>query len=111
MTGASTVENCRFERFSLTGIDESLWYRPCLDPGRIRHCRRPETEIPMKLSLIIAATCGVIIAGPLGAQGVSTDSVPRGQRPPEGMCRVWVRGVPANQQPAPTDCANAVRNL
>jgi hypothetical protein len=26
------------------------------------------------------------------------------------MCRVWLDGVPAGQQPAPTDCAAAVRN-
>ncbi len=27
----------------------------------------------------------------------------------EGMCRVWVQGVPPAQQPAPTQCAKAVR--
>ncbi len=26
------------------------------------------------------------------------------------MCRIWLDGVPAAQQPAPTDCASAVRN-
>ena len=31
-------------------------------------------------------------------------------RPPMGMCRIWLDGVPAAQQPAPTDCATAVRN-
>ncbi|MDP9200735.1 MAG: hypothetical protein M3P26_02215 [Gemmatimonadota bacterium] len=30
--------------------------------------------------------------------------------PPAGMCRIWINGVPARQQPAPTDCASAVRN-
>jgi hypothetical protein len=38
------------------------------------------------------------------------DSVPRDFEPPAGMCRVWVDGVPAERQPAPTDCASAVRN-
>lgn len=38
------------------------------------------------------------------------DSIPKEYLPPAGMCRVWVDGVPANQQPAPTDCATAVRN-
>ncbi|MBL0938281.1 MAG: hypothetical protein IBJ03_05275 [Gemmatimonadaceae bacterium] len=38
------------------------------------------------------------------------DSIPKEYLPPAGMCRVWVDGVPANQQPAPTDCASAVRN-
>jgi len=36
--------------------------------------------------------------------------VPPAYRPPSGMCRIWIEGVPANQQPAPTDCVTAVRN-
>ncbi len=36
--------------------------------------------------------------------------VPPAYRPPTGMCRIWIEGVPANQQPAPTDCVTAVRN-
>jgi hypothetical protein len=36
--------------------------------------------------------------------------VPPGFYPPAGMCRIWVNNVPAGQQPAPTDCASAVRN-
>jgi hypothetical protein len=36
--------------------------------------------------------------------------VPQAYRPPAGMCRIWVEGVPAKQQPAPTDCVTAVRN-
>ncbi len=30
--------------------------------------------------------------------------------PAAGMCRVWLKDVPAAQQPAPTDCAAAIRN-
>ena len=26
------------------------------------------------------------------------------------MCRIWLNNVPPAQQPAPTDCASAVRN-
>lgn len=26
------------------------------------------------------------------------------------MCRIWLDDVPASRQPAPTDCASAVRN-
>jgi hypothetical protein len=37
-------------------------------------------------------------------------TVPPGFYPPAGMCRIWINGVPAAQQPAPTDCASAVRN-
>jgi hypothetical protein len=36
--------------------------------------------------------------------------VPPAFYPPAGMCRIWVNGVPAARQPAPTDCASAVRN-
>ena len=36
--------------------------------------------------------------------------VPPAFYPPAGMCRIWINGVPAAQQPAPTDCSSAVRN-
>jgi hypothetical protein len=36
--------------------------------------------------------------------------VPGAFTPPAGLCRLWINGVPASQQPAPTDCASAVRN-
>lgn len=36
--------------------------------------------------------------------------VPPAFYPPTGMCRIWINQVPAAQQPAPTDCASAVRN-
>lgn len=36
--------------------------------------------------------------------------VPPAYRPPSGMCRIWIEGVPPSQQPAPTDCVTAVRN-
>jgi hypothetical protein len=36
--------------------------------------------------------------------------VPPGFFPPTGMCRIWINDVPAARQPAPTDCASAVRN-
>lgn len=37
-------------------------------------------------------------------------SVPKEYMPPPGMCRIWVDNVPANRQPAPTDCTTAIRN-
>ena len=37
-------------------------------------------------------------------------SIPPGQMPPAGMCRVWIDGVPPGQQPAATDCVTARRN-
>ena len=41
----------------------------------------------------------------------SAKAIPADSRPPKGMCRVWLNGVPAAQQPAPTDCSTAVKNL
>jgi len=55
-------------------------------------------------------------SGSLGAQARGQDSrdgkaqVPRTHLPPPGMCRIWLDNVPPAQQPAPTDCASAVRN-
>lgn len=47
---------------------------------------------------------------PAGSASTRENDVPRDHRPPPGMCRVWLDGVPAGQQPAITDCATAVRN-
>jgi hypothetical protein len=44
------------------------------------------------------------------SQTLREQIVPPGFYPPAGMCRIWINGVPAGQQPAPTDCASAVRN-
>jgi hypothetical protein len=55
-------------------------------------------------------------SAPASAQGLLPKQppvrfeVPRNQRPPAGMCRIWIENVPAAQQPAPTDCATAIRN-
>jgi hypothetical protein len=38
------------------------------------------------------------------------NAVPADARPPKGMCRIWIKEVPAAQQPAATDCATAVKN-
>lgn len=73
--------------------------------------------LPALIGLIISA--GVAEAqrpvpvNPRAQQGQSQrreQIVPPGFYPPAGMCRIWVNGVPAAQQPAPTDCASAVRN-
>ena len=73
--------------------------------------------LPALIGLIISA--GVAEAqrpvpvNPRAQQGQSQrreQIVPPGFYPPAGMCRIWVNDVPAAQQPAPTDCASAVRN-
>jgi hypothetical protein len=62
------------------------------------------TIVGLAASTLLGATA-------LGAQGRgrADDAVPKGYEPPRGMCRVWLAGVPAAQQPAPTDCATAIR--
>jgi hypothetical protein len=65
----------------------------------------------MKLSVVL--TIGALaLAFPrvAAAQKQRKDDIPASARPPAGMCRIWLEGVPAAQQPAPTDCATAVRN-
>lgn len=59
----------------------------------------------------LAATAGAQSPSGSGSKPSGKDAdVPPAYRPPPGMCRVWLNGVPPNQQPAPTDCASAVRN-
>jgi hypothetical protein len=40
----------------------------------------------------------------------SSKSIPASARPPRGMCRIWIDGVPPAQQPASTDCPTAIKN-
>jgi hypothetical protein len=58
------------------------------------------------------STSGQVLGGVLGRDTASrnrkSDHIPPGQRPPAGMCRIWIDGVPPGQQPAPTDCQTAV---
>ena len=64
----------------------------------------------IRFALIVTMTA-TLGAAPLAAQGLQgRGPVPAGHMPPPGMCRVWIDGVPPGQQPAPTDCASAVRN-
>ncbi|MDE3129226.1 MAG: hypothetical protein KGL38_14545 [Gemmatimonadota bacterium] len=60
----------------------------------------------------IAIALGLFVATTAQGQRPQSSSqvVPPNLRPPAGMCRVWVNGVPPERQPAPTDCASALRN-
>lgn len=62
-----------------------------------------------KLGSLVSPMLVLAFAAPLSAQGRRGGAVPPGQRPPAGMCRVWIDGVPPGRQPAPTDCATAYR--
>jgi hypothetical protein len=69
--------------------------------------------------LLIAAFVGLGLAAfqnTAGAQSFAPsrsrqDPIPQRYRPPKGMCRIWLDSVPANRQPAPTDCSSAIRNV
>jgi hypothetical protein len=64
----------------------------------------------LNVMLTLAATLAVAV--PLQAQGRDRDDrVPPGQRPPAGMCRIWIDGVPPGRQPRPMSCAAAERNV
>ncbi|MEO7363835.1 MAG: hypothetical protein ABI120_26120 [Gemmatimonadaceae bacterium] len=57
-----------------------------------------------------AANAGAQVRANMTSEGKrAADSIPADYNPPAGMCRVWLDGVPAAQQPAPTDCPTATR--
>jgi hypothetical protein len=63
------------------------------------------------VGLVVATAAPVMAQQP--AQKDSSKkgaSIPADARPPKGMCRIWIDGVPAAQQPAATDCPTAVKN-
>lgn len=64
------------------------------------------SRLAVILSLGAAATAGAQQQG-AAQQG---QEIPAAYRPPKGMCRIWLKDVPPAQQPAPTDCATAVKN-
>ncbi len=64
----------------------------------------------MKFSMTIGAIALSLGLGSVGLAQAPKKDEAADHRPPPGMCRIWVDGVPASQQPAPTDCATAVRN-
>ena len=68
------------------------------------------TSIATILALGVLLTPGLAY-GQRPAQERERDrvEVPRRYQPPPGMCRIWVNGVPAGKQPAPTDCTTALR--
>lgn len=69
----------------------------------------------MSRSIVRIATAAALVAA-IAVPGVAEAQrsagswrVPRGHQPPPGMCRIWVDGVPPGRQPAPMDCATAIR--
>ena len=64
------------------------------------------------LRYAVAVGAAMLVAGSSADAQLrrSTSTYPDAQTLPTGTCRVWIDGLPANQQPAPTDCATARRN-
>jgi hypothetical protein len=63
------------------------------------------------ISLIVAAAAPAMAQQPAPKDSSKKAApIPADARPPKGMCRVWLDGVPAAQQPAATDCQTAVKN-
>ncbi len=60
-----------------------------------------------QIAMVLALMCTAALAAQAQERA---PAIPRDHRPPAGMCRIWLQNVPAGQQPAPTDCATAVRN-
>jgi len=65
----------------------------------------------MRKIIAFAALASLGAAAPAAAQWGGNARIPPGQRPPAGMCRVWIDGVPPGRQPRPTDCRTAVRTV
>jgi hypothetical protein len=63
----------------------------------------------LTLGLITGLATGAAAQQPKAAKDTSK-AIPADARPPKGMCRIWIDGVPAAQQAAPTDCQTAIRN-
>ncbi len=118
---------------------DSVWHHKLLprsvlgqlpNPGTPRAPRRAMIRfrypsLPRFARLVVLALVGLIASASLAEaqrpvpvnprtntvpQRGSGQVVPRAFYPPAGMCRIWINEVPAGQQPAPTDCASAVRN-
>jgi hypothetical protein len=65
----------------------------------------------MIITLAALATLGAAAPAVAQARGRGNGGIPPGQRPPAGMCRVWIDGVPPGRQPRATDCSTAVATV
>ena len=59
---------------------------------------------------VVAFASPSAVSAQQGKTKTQKADIPAAARPPAGMCRIWLDNVPPAQQPAPTDCATAVRN-
>jgi hypothetical protein len=73
-----------------------------------------DVEVVLVRRYLAAVTAAAVVSSPAAAQEKPLDpeilpGIPASALPPEGMCRVWLKDVPATRQPAPTDCASAIK--
>lgn len=106
-------------------LDQVVGYGTTRAPQYGMIHRFSSKPLPSLVRLALGAALGLVVSAgvaeaqrpvPAKPQAPATQSqsfqqiVPPGFFPPAGMCRIWINGVPAGQQPAPTDCASAVKN-
>jgi hypothetical protein len=85
---------------------------------RRRPLKHPEVVVFRSSVRILCFASGLaaVAALPLSGQETSTretkaaPGVPKSAQPPAGLCQIWLENVPVGQQPAPTDCATAIKN-
>jgi len=70
-----------------------------------------QLNVVLMLGLLVSAAAPVMAQQPTPRDSSKKVApVPADSRPPKGMCRIWIDGVPAAQQPAATDCPSAIKN-
>jgi hypothetical protein len=84
-------------------------------PYHRRACRTAHLEEVLMYTLRYALAVGaaMLVAAPSAHAQLrrsTSTTYPDAQTLPAGMCRIWIDGVPANRQPAATDCATARRS-
>lgn len=62
---------------------------------------------PLLLTMLCVALPASLVGQ--GRARPAPPQVPESMLPPVGKCRIWMDGVAAAQQPAPTDCQTALR--
>lgn len=69
----------------------------------------------VRSNVMAAVTAGLVMASAAMAQDkpkvIKPSDIPESAFPPVGMCRIWLADVAERQQPAPTDCATAIRTM
>jgi hypothetical protein len=75
----------------------------------VHDARQCEEDLMQKIRYAMAAGAALFIASATAGAQLQGRTILRGTTTsstgvPAGMCRIWIDGVPANRQPAPTNC-------